>query len=517
LTCLAFATWCFADTWVQYAERIVVYFARLDPVKAVVLPVVLLEAILTLAMFAAWEFCRRKGLTKVTALHYFFLLLCLGPLGIACIGLLRAAPGDLTALVHGRWFWPAALVVCAAPLGWALRRPVRASRLARSLLLYSWPILLLVLVEAVRGSLLFPASAYADGAFAAPLSASPARTRVVWIIFDELSQTIAFGNRAASLALPNLDALKQESFYATAAKPPATQTEISMPSLILGEKVLHANPDRPGDLRVRLSSQAGEVSWSSLPNVFDAARDLGFNTALVGWFHPYGRVLNRSLTKCYWTAGWLPPGTEEIAEPQSLADAMWDRVLWQFIAMPLTGHLPGVSPGEYERRDKLPRFAFLSDRAREIVSDPSIGLALIHLPIPHPPGIYDRERGTFTTEKRSYLDNVALVDRELGVLRRAMEEAGLWDRTAVLVSADHGWRTYLWRGTAVWTAEDEAASHQDTAGIPFLLKLPNQTSGVVYGKRFNTVITRRLITGILNGQVTDTAALPALIEGADPR
>jgi hypothetical protein len=44
-----------------------------------------------------------------------------------------------------------------------------------------------------------------------------------------------------------------------------------------------------------------------------------------------------------------------------------------------------------------------------------------------------------------------------------------------------------------------------------------QTSGLVYGTRFNTVITRRLITGILNGQVSDPAALPAFIEGADPR
>jgi membrane-anchored protein YejM (alkaline phosphatase superfamily) len=94
-----------------------------------------------------------------------------------------------------------------------------------------------------------------------------------------------------------------------------------------------------------------------------------------------------------------------------------------------------------------------------------------------------------------------------------MEESGLWDRTAVLVSADHGWRTALWRATTVWTAEDEAASHQDTMGVPFLLKLPGQTSGSIYDRRFNTVVTRALITGILNGQVTDAAAVAASIEG----
>jgi len=193
---------------------------------------------------------------------------------------------------------------------------------------------------------------------------------------------------------------------------------------------------------------------------------------------------------------------------------MWDRERLQFVTMPLIGHLPGVDPETYQRREKLPRFAFLSDRAREIVADPEIGLALLHLPVPHPPAIYDRARGKFDTGNRgSYLDSVALVDRELGMLRRAMEESGLWDRTAVLVSADHGWRTALWRATTVWTAEDEAASHQDTMGVPFLLKLPGQTSGSIYDRRFNTVVTRALITGILNGQVTDAAAVAASIEG----
>ncbi len=113
---------------------------------------------------------------------------------------------------------------------------------------------------------------------------------MVWIIFDELSQTIAFGNRPPGLSLPNLDRLKQESFYATAAEPPAATTLASLPSLIVGQKVLEAASEGPRDLLLKLESKPGAVPWSSLPNVFDSARDLGFNTALVGWYHPYGRV-----------------------------------------------------------------------------------------------------------------------------------------------------------------------------------------------------------------------------------
>ena len=40
------------------------------------------------------------------------------------------------------------------------------------------------------------------------------------------------------------------------------------------------------------------------------------------------------------------------------------------------------------------------------------------------------------------------------MLRQAIDQAGLGDSTAILVSADHGWRTHLWRGDAEWTTEE---------------------------------------------------------------
>jgi Sulfatase len=492
----------------------VVYFARLDPVRNVIVPVVALEALVTLGMLAAWEFCRRRGLTRHPAIHFLFLVLCLAPIGIAAVAVLRAAPFDLTSAVRARWFWPATFLAAIAPLIWILRRPVQASRLARGALLYSWPVLILVLAGAVRTSLRFPPSAYADGALAAPLPSPPPRTRVVWIIFDELSQTVAFGNRTPGLLLPNLDRLKAESFYATAAMAPANRTELSLPSLILGQEIAETYPGQPDNLGVKLRSGGGIVSWKSLPNVFDSTRELGFNTALVGWFHPYGRVLNRSLTRCYWTAGWLAPGVEEPSEPRPLVDGMRDRAGMQLVALPIAGHLPGISPDYYNVREKLDRFAWLNDRARAIVADPSIGLALIHLSIPHPPAIYDRRSGTFTSRGGSYLDNVALVDRTLGELRDAIEKAGLGDRTAILLSADHGFRTYLWRGTTLWTPEDENVSHRDVIGVPFLVKLPGRTPGVRYTKPFNTVVTREVITGILKGEITDSAAVAGLLTRA---
>jgi hypothetical protein len=127
-------------------------------------------------------------------------------------------------VVRNPLFWPAVLTAAIVPLGFVFLRLRSATWLARSTLLYSWPVLIFVLLQAARGTLLrYPGSAYADGTLAVPFEPQPAHARVVWIIFDE------------------------------------------------------------------------PLAWSSAPNVFDAARNLGFNTALVGWFHPYGRLLTPQL------------------------------------------------------------------------------------------------------------------------------------------------------------------------------------------------------------------------------
>jgi len=58
------------------------------------------------------------------------------------------------------------------------------------------------------------------------------------------------------------------------------------------------------------------------------------------------------------------------------------------------------------------------------VIDASIGLALIHLPIPHPPAIYYRHQAELTAKRGlGYLDSVGLVDRTVGDVRRTLEQA----------------------------------------------------------------------------------------------
>ena len=65
---------------------------------------------------------------------------------------------------------------------------------------------------------------------------------------------------------------------------------------------------------------------------------------------------------------------------------------------PTTGRIPALQPEYYFREEKRKRFAFLRDQAMKTVSDANIGLALIHLPVPHPPSIYNRHEKSLASQ-----------------------------------------------------------------------------------------------------------------------
>jgi arylsulfatase A-like enzyme len=107
-------------------------------------------------------------------------------------------------------------------------------------------------------------------------------------------------------------------------------------------------------------------------------------------------------------------------------------------------------------------YQLLYGASEKVLRDPSAGFVLLHLPIPHPWGIYNRRTGNFSTSTTSYIDNLALADKCLAGMRTTLQQTGQWDSSTVVVMGDHSWRTMIWRSPAyldAWTPEDESASH----------------------------------------------------------
>ncbi|HXE92156.1 MAG TPA: alkaline phosphatase family protein [Terriglobales bacterium] len=314
----------------------------------------------------------------------------------------------------------------------------------------------------------------------APGATAASSRRVVWIVFDEMDARPAFLARPAGLSLPNLDRLRAEALYAPGARQAGLQTVSAFTSIIAGRPVYAARPEGSGELLVSFQPDTEpREPFTRQSNLFSKAIAAGFTTAVVGWYFPYCRVLEPALTRCAWQPMDAPPRAANPAFAAIVAE-QWRSLL------PLE-----------KRRNHRAQYQALMRSALESAADPSLGLVLIHLPVPHEPAIYDRSAGEFTLlsfRKDWYADNLALADRALGELRAAMERAGTWETSTVLVTADHSLRYY-----ADFNTETDSR-------IPFLLKPAGPSQPLTYSPEFSALATHELLLAVLRGEITDTAS-----------
>lgn len=310
-------------------------------------------------------------------------------------------------------------------------------------------------------------------ALAAILPIKPGAPRVVWIILDELDYSLAFPNRPADLALPNLDAFRAASFYATHAIQAAPNTMAAVPSLTLGAIPYRIRPDG-NTILVRMREHEKPAPWPEQANVLADARAAGYNVGVAGWYFEYCQLFAQAVSRCAWNSMY----TDVTAR-----STFWDSVRSQLRTLtPLESRL--------RQRARIPR---LEGFAEQFASDPNLGLVMLHLSVPHGPRVYSRERddyAIFGSPPDWYYDNLKLADRVLGDIRRSMEQAGLWDSTTVIVTSDHSLRQHM------------MPHKHATVLVPYMVKLAHQNSGQDVTLPFNAVLTRSLIDSILHGEVT---------------
>jgi arylsulfatase A-like enzyme len=164
-----------------------------------------------------------------------------------------------------------------------------------------------------------------------------------------------------------------------------------------------------------------------------------------------------------------------------------------------------------EHREHTEEFLALREHSLAAVVEPQQNLIFVHLPIPHPDGIYNRSKRELTNdEANDYSDNLALADRTLGELRLAMEKAGIWDSSAVVVSSDHPLRL-MWSGLYPSGAFGRDDNHKHPT-IPFLWKTPGQREAMTYGPEFNTVLTQQLVLASLRGELANPGRVVAWLD-----
>lgn len=112
-------------------------------------------------------------------------------------------------------------------------------------------------------------------------------------------------------------------------------------------------------------------------------------------------------------------------------------------------------------------------------------------------------RGTFGPVNAAFnacSQRLALADRTLGKLRHAMETSGQWDKTWLILSADHSWR------------ESPRYDGRRDLRVPFLIKAPGPGKSITCSPPINTSLTHDLVLAILHGEPTDQQQTVAWLE-----
>jgi hypothetical protein len=328
----------------------------------------------------------------------------------------------------------------------------------------------------------------------------PGERRIVWFLFDELSYDQTFEHRFPSLALAAFDSFKSRSVVFTNLRPAGYYTDRVIPSYFLGKSVDNIRSNLDGDPVVNSTGKPWQA-FDARATLFAEAQRLGWTTGVVGWYNPYCRILAGTLNYCFWRMG---DGQSDGAFP--------DHSALQNAAVPLVEELRGLQhKPNFAQLKHAEDLTAIMPQAEALLRDQSIDFVFIHLPIPHPPGIYDRRTESRSTTG-SYIDNLALADKSLAELMAILNATPLASRTTVIVCSDHSWRVPMWRPAGPWTKEDEAASHGRFDPRPVLMiHFPGQQEEQVVTVPFPSIRIHEIIQHMLRGEQTGFAK--ALLAG----
>jgi hypothetical protein len=319
---------------------------------------------------------------------------------------------------------------------------------------------------------------------------SGGQTRIVWLLLDELSYDQTFDHRQPGLKLDNFDRLRSVSTSFADVQPTGYLTDQIVPALLSGQPVVDIESSADGDLLVKRSRGGDWVRLDPHATVFGDAERLGWSTGIVGWFNPYCRLFGAMVDRCAWE-----PESRMFPGHMSAANAAWQNAL-----APLGAkfHVDADSriAAEHSRA-----YTILTTQALELVRGGPERFVFVHLPVPHPPGFYDRQSGRLRLGG-SYLDNLVLADKTLGQMMAAIEESPEAKSTILVVTSDHSMRVPKWRGGAGWTAEDERVFGKRFDTRPVLMvHFADQQVGQTLNGPFAEIRTHDMLEAMLAGRM----------------
>ena len=321
--------------------------------------------------------------------------------------------------------------------------------------------------------------------------------RIVWILFDELSYELTLQHPPSGQSFPNFESLRAKSISFGDIEPAGYFTDRVIPSILSGQRIDRIKSTLNGKLLDFDPKQNRWAPYDPNASLFGQAYRQGWNPAASGWYNPYCRLFSQVLTTCFWT----PFKTLSL---QSLGGSD-DKSVWAnawVLPHEYLGRLLGQrNSASITGQQKVEDYQSLTLHAASLIDNGRLHMIFLHLPVPHPPGSYNR-RTRQLCACGDYLDNLSLADETLGQLRKEIDVSPWASETTIIISSDHSWRVPYWKQNPGWTSQEERVSRGQFDPRPvFLIHFANQSTGANIDASLNEIREHDIVSAMLSGEI----------------
>src|SRR5262249_52884029 len=160
-----------------------------------------------------------------------------------------------------------------------------------------------------------------------------------------------------------------------------------IPALVTGRLVAEAQPSSCNELMIKFDGASEPVGWSTQPNVFSRAREIGGASAVVGWYHPYCRVIGGDLTRCTFTAVANEMDAGGQGDHRSMIEHL--RMVGDAAQVIRTVLPVAMKYGERWEIDSAESLNRIAQESAGAPPDGSLSLVMVNFPAPHSPSLSD--------------------------------------------------------------------------------------------------------------------------------
>lgn len=322
--------------------------------------------------------------------------------------------------------------------------------------------------------------------------------RVIVIFFDYWDYHYTFVRHPDFVKTPNIDKLTKISFNGHDVARASSKTFTAIPSVLSGHRIDYAKRIGGDRLLTQFAAEYYPRIWNEQTTMFSDARKAGYNVGVVATaFHPVCRIFPQYISRCVIDDH---PFDYEYKSIFNRLDDVVTHTLWQ---------VPPIRRILFKDRKTFHSHWGIHLKLSNINSlknastDPNISFIYSHLFIPHAPNIWNSIKKEYMYENEddplNYFHSIVFLDKVIGELRRSLEKSGLWDKTALILTADTG---NVGSQVGIGPRDYAKWGYDKKNRVPLIIRLPKQTHRVDLDRRVSIQTLREVVQKIMSGKLT---------------